>query len=70
MVRTIPNTPALVQCGTTVYSCGQHVTTDDEKLVENLFCGIGLCRKIEERLMSAVNGISGSGPAYVCKCIC
>lgn len=65
MIRAVPNTPSLVQCGATVYCNGNTATSEDENLVVDLFSSVGMCYKLDESLISAANGISGSGPAYV-----
>ena len=65
VVRVMPNTPALVQCGASVYSRGGSSTGEDEALVSRLFSALGYCTSLPERLLDAVTGLSGSGPAYV-----
>ncbi len=65
IVRTMPNTPALVGEGMTAYCKGTNVSDEEVAVVVELFEGVGKCSFVEERLMDAVVGISGSSPAYV-----
>ncbi len=65
LVRVMPNTPALVQAGASALSRGTHTTGEQMDLVMNYFQSVGLAVEVEERLMDAVTGLSGSGPAYV-----
>ena len=64
-MTAMPNTPCLVQCGATVYTLGTCATQDDGKLIRKILTTLGLVEEIPERLMAAVVGVSGSGPAYV-----
>ena len=60
------NTPSMVGEGATAYSLGKHCEQSDGKLIESLFSGVGNeCHPVQECLMDAVTGISGSGPAYM-----
>jgi pyrroline-5-carboxylate reductase len=65
MVRVMPNTPALVREGMSAVACGPGVSEADAKLARTLFESVGRVVTVEERLMDAVTGLSGSGPAYV-----
>ena len=65
IVRTMPNTPALVGRGATAYACGAAATEQHAALVEKLFGALGDVYRVDEKLINAVNGLSGSGPAYV-----
>ena len=65
MIRVMPNTPALVQCGASVYSLGQSTSPTDGALVQTLFSSVGICETLPEAYLDAVTGLSGSGPAYV-----
>ena len=66
VVRVMPNTPALVGYGMSVWVCSESVT-DDEKLgIQQLLATVGDEVELEdEDLMNSVTAISGSGPAYV-----
>lgn len=65
IVRTMPNTPALVQSGATALYANPQVKTGQRELAENIMRAVGLSLWLEdESLMDAVTAISGSGPAY------
>lgn len=66
IVRSMPNTPALVSHGATAF-CGNGATTDaDLETAEKLFRAVGLTWVApNEAQLDAVTGLSGSGPAYV-----
>lgn len=66
VVRTMPNTPALVGAGATAYFPGPGVGDEDVATVEAVLSAAGYCwRAPHEDLLDAVTGLSGSGPAYV-----
>ncbi|MBI4402222.1 MAG: pyrroline-5-carboxylate reductase [Nitrospirae bacterium] len=65
IVRVMPNAPALVREGMSALAFGPGVTEDDVRLARTLFESVGRVVTVEERLMDAVTGLSGSGPAYV-----
>lgn len=65
VVRTMPNTPAIVDAGATAISAGTHATDDDVALVRALFDSVGVTVVLDESLLDAVTGLSGSGPAYI-----
>ncbi len=65
IVRTMPNTPALVQEGMTAVCANNLVTEEELEFVENILKGYSRTERIEEYLMDAVVGVSGSSPAYV-----
>jgi pyrroline-5-carboxylate reductase len=65
IVRTMPNTPALVGAGATALARGPHATEADLALARSLFEAVGLAVVVDEHLLDAVTGLSGSGPAYV-----
>jgi pyrroline-5-carboxylate reductase len=65
VIRTMPNTPALVGKGAAAYSLGGRCNSDDEETVRSLLSSVGLAVSLPEKLMDAVTGLSGSGPAYV-----
>jgi pyrroline-5-carboxylate reductase len=65
VVRTMPNTPATVQAGATAISAGAHANADDMRIARELFEAVGRVVVLDEGLLDAVTGLSGSGPAYV-----
>jgi pyrroline-5-carboxylate reductase len=65
VVRTMPNTPALVGAGATAISGGREASEEDLAIAERLFQSVGLTVRVPEAQMDAVTGLSGSGPAYV-----
>ncbi len=65
VVRTMPNTPCLVGMGATALCRGTHATAEHLEMARALFASVGQSVEVEEKLMDAVTGLSGSGPAYV-----
>jgi pyrroline-5-carboxylate reductase len=64
VIRVMPNTPALVGASASAYALGSAATRDDGALAQRLFGSVGLALQVKERLLDAVTGLSGSGPAY------
>jgi pyrroline-5-carboxylate reductase len=64
VVRVMPNTPALAGAGATAVARGTHATPADVKLARAIFDAVGITVEVDEKLMDAVTGLSGSGPAY------
>lgn len=65
IVRSMPNTPALVGLGATAVSGGEHATPSDLELAKKMFDAVGTTWVLDEVLLDAVTGLSGSGPAYI-----
>ncbi len=65
IVRTMPNTPAMVQEGMTAACPNSYVSAKEMDDICNLLRGFGAVEVIPEKLMDAVVAISGSSPAYV-----
>ncbi|MGE3316789.1 MAG: pyrroline-5-carboxylate reductase [Planctomycetaceae bacterium] len=65
IVRVMPNTPCLVGQGASAYSLGEAATGDDGALVQKMLSTVGVAVTVPEKLLDAVTGLSGSGPAYV-----
>lgn len=65
IVRSMPNTPALVGQGATAIAAGTHATAQDLETAKALFDAVGMTVVVEEYLLDAVTGLSGSGPAYI-----
>ena len=66
IVRAMPNAPALVREGMSALAFGPGVTEAETVFVREMFQAVGRVVTIEERLMDAVTGVSGSGPAFTC----
>ncbi|BCA53973.1 pyrroline-5-carboxylate reductase [Nitrospira sp. KM1] len=66
MVRAMPNTPSCIRQGVTALAYADGVLSeDDERTARLMFEQIGQVVRVNEQLMDAVTGLSGSGPAYV-----
>ena len=65
LIRVMPNTPALVLEGVTAIAKGQHLEPGDLDTAREIFKAVGRVVILDEDLMDAVTGLSGSGPAYV-----
>lgn len=65
VIRTMPNTPALIGAGATAVCGGRKASSNDLDLARQIFALIGSAVNVDEKQMDAVTGLSGSGPAYV-----
>ena len=65
VVRTMPNTPALVRQGVTGIAAGQHAGPQNLAVATIVLDAVGTVRVMEEHLLDAVTAVSGTGPAYV-----
>ena len=63
--RIMPNTPCLVAEGMSALCYSENALESDKELVCDIFSAIGQAIEIEESLINAVTGLSGSGPAFV-----
>jgi len=64
VIRVMPNLPCLVGECAAGFCRGAHATAADSKLVGGLLGTVGRAEEVPEKLMDAVTGLSGSGPAY------
>jgi pyrroline-5-carboxylate reductase len=65
LIRVMPNTPALVLQGAAAIAKGKGLERDDLATAQEIFGAVGRAVVLDEELMDAVTGLSGSGPAYV-----
>jgi pyrroline-5-carboxylate reductase len=65
IIRVMPNTPALVLQGATAIARGVGLQSDDMATAQEIFGAVGRVVVLDEELMDAVTGLSGSGPAYI-----
>ncbi|MBB5183553.1 pyrroline-5-carboxylate reductase [Catenisphaera adipataccumulans] len=65
LVRTMPNTPAMVSEGMTAFTTNELVSRAETEQVKKLLNAFGRCEEVEEFMMDAVTSVSGSSPAYV-----
>lgn len=65
VIRTMPNTPALIQSGATALYANSHVSEEQRSAAESLLRSVGLTTWLNDEIdMDAVTALSGSGPAY------
>lgn len=65
IVRTMPNTPALVGEGMTAACVNQYVTEEEKAYALKILISFGKVELVPEHLIDAVVAVSGSAPAYV-----
>lgn len=65
VIRTMPNTPALVNEGMSAICKNKNITDEELDIVKNIFNSFGKAEVVNEYLIDAVIGASGSAPAYV-----
>jgi pyrroline-5-carboxylate reductase len=63
--RVMPNTPALIGEGMSAFALNDHCTHTDADYAMSILNSFGKTVQVPEKLMDAVTGLSGSGPAYV-----
>ena len=61
----MPNTPALVGAGISVFTDSGKLSENDAKITLEILSSIGKALPVAERMLDAVTGLSGCGPAYV-----
>lgn len=65
LIRSMPNTPALLQSGATALYADPAVSNDDKAIAETIMRAVGITLWVnKEADMDAVTALSGSGPAY------
>jgi len=65
VVRAMPNTPALVGQGAAAIAAGTEAEDDDLDWAAGILSAVGTVVVVDEPLLDAVTGLSGSGPAYL-----
>lgn len=65
VIRVMPNTPCLVGAMAAGFALGSHATATDGIRVKELLDTGGISFQVEEKLLDAITGLSGSGPAFV-----
>ena len=64
VIRIMPNTPASIGEGMILYTCGEGVTDEEERLFLSTMAGAGRFSALPEHLMDAGSAVSGCGPAF------
>ncbi|MBW9256601.1 MAG: pyrroline-5-carboxylate reductase [Candidatus Thiodiazotropha sp. (ex. Lucinisca nassula)] len=65
LVRSMPNTPAMIQSGATGLYAGASVNEHQRNQAESILRAVGMTRWVDdESLIDAITAVSGSGPAY------
>ena len=65
VIRVMPNTPCVLGAGMSVLATGRQAGPEHLALARALFDLVGRTAVLDESLMNAVTGLSGSGPAYI-----
>ncbi len=65
LIRVMPNICVSVQEGVSAIAGGKHILREDLMIAKTIFDSVGKSLFIEENLLDAVTGLSGSGPAYI-----
>lgn len=65
IIRVMPNIPAIVREGVSAIACGDDISKKDIEITKRIFNAVGRTVVVDESMMDAVTGLSGSGPAYV-----
>ena len=65
IIRAMPNTPAMVNCGMTVITPNKNITKEELELAEKILSGVGEVVVLEEKNINAATALHGSSPAYV-----
>lgn len=65
VIRSMPNTPALVGQGASAISGGAATTAADREWARSILGAVGLVVEVAEQDIDAITGVTGSGPAYL-----
>ncbi|OPY33045.1 MAG: pyrroline-5-carboxylate reductase [Methanomassiliicoccales archaeon PtaU1.Bin124] len=65
VVRVMPNQPCLVGASASAFAMGKSARKEDKDTVQKIFESVGVAFCLDEKLLDAVTGLSGSGPAYI-----
>jgi pyrroline-5-carboxylate reductase len=65
VIRVMPNTPCLVGASASAFALSSNCTDADAEVAQQIFGAVGVAFRVEEKLLDAVTGLSGSGPAYI-----
>ena len=65
LIRSMPNTPAMVGQGVTGLAPHSTASADALDAAQWLFSAVGEVVKVEEQQINALSAISGSGPAWI-----
>lgn len=65
IVRCMPNTPSLLQCGATAMFATNSVNDEQKSIADQILSAVGISAWVEdEHAIDAITALSGSGPAY------
>ena len=65
LVRVMPNIPALIGAGVSGYAISPDTDERDVQATQEILGSIGISECVSEKMLDAITGLSGSGPAYV-----
>jgi len=65
VVRVMPNQPCFVGASASGFALGRSAKKEDEEIVQRILNSVGVAFALDEKLLDAVTGLSGSGPAYI-----
>lgn len=64
VIRIMPNIPAAVGAGVTLFCCSAAVTAEEKESFTRLMACSGMVTELEEHLLDAASGVTGCGPAF------
>ena len=65
VIRAMPNTPALVGEGASGFALADGCSAVAEAFAHDVLGSVGFAVRVDEQLLDAVTGLTGSGPAYL-----